>query len=107
MLPDVSDLSAFKSLRPSDRELLTEEIYRTNLYQVVYDMRNRLVGGESRVSSRSKLPPRSVKSSRRSAASRRTTVSKRPAPITEAPVELRTSEPTIPPPAHRVKSCPG
>ena len=85
--PDVSDLSAFKSLRPSDRELLTEEIYRTNLYQVVYDMRNRLVGGESRVSSRSKLPPRapSVKSSRRSAASRRTIVSKRPAPIVETP----------------------
>ena len=42
---DVSDLNSFKSLRPSDRELLAEEIYRTNLYQVVYDMRNRLVGG--------------------------------------------------------------
>ena len=79
--PDVSDLSSFKSLRPSDRELLTEEIYRTNLYQVVYDMRARLVGGKSRTSR--KAP--SVKS-RRTAASRITTVSNRPSPIPEAEV---------------------
>lgn len=82
--PDVSDLTSFKSLRPSDRELLAEEIYRTNLYQVVYDMRARLVGGESRTSRR-KAP--SVKS-RRTAASRKTTTSKRPPPIPEAEVPV-------------------
>jgi len=84
--PDVSDLSSFKSLRPSDRELLTEEIYRTNLYQVVYDMRARLVGGESRTSRKA---PSVVKSRRTTAASRKTTVvSKRPAPIPEAEVPV-------------------
>lgn len=91
---DVRDLNSFRSLRPSDRELLAEEIYRTNLYQVVYDMRNRLVGGEqSRAPSRrSRAAPRSVLRSSRRTTRHATTVPERPAPVPEVAPDIRAED---------------
>ena len=72
---DVRDLESFRRLTPSDREIVAEDVYRTNLYRVVHIVSDNLVGGGSVAASR-----RSVKKgssiSRRSAASRPTVTSR-------------------------------